>query len=275
MHERDDQLGTLLTRALAEDVDRPVDVARLLDGARAGARRIRRRRRTGAALLVVLALVAAPSGYRLLEPDSEAVRVASTPVPPEPTLPRPEPPAETKLPALPAPPEFPDEIALPADVFDRPLEQTLDLGNDVNVSTVAGQACSEGEPRPSAGRIWSWAEENSNRLDQLTVTLQLTGWAGAGGVAALRDVADDTGRCRWVDPVTENQVEGLPGEGAWVGGAEVNGLGRGYAVVQLGDVLVAVSVGHPAGREAAVAEAVRLAHIAVVRTANALIGPGQ
>lgn len=65
----DERLHALLSAGLSEQADRPVDVGGLLDGARTGARRIRRRRRAAgvtALAVVVVSLPVALTGTGLL-----------------------------------------------------------------------------------------------------------------------------------------------------------------------------------------------------------------
>ena len=290
----DARLAELLGGALSEDVERPVDTARLTAGARRGARRIRRRRGAGVAVLAVLALASVPAGQQLLETPPASMDVASTPDPTtepdagimlreaepdptdsgptEPTRPS-DPPSSgepVQLISLAAPQEFPDDAALPADAFDRPLVLLSDLGNYAKVPTVGGQECSDSGPFPSAGRSWMWAEENSNRLDQLQVDVVVTGWAGGGGSTAIQQVASNEGGCRFTDPVSGKSPAAEIGDGRWAGTQTVNGLDKGYAVTQLGDVLIAVSVTSPQGPDAAVAEAERLLPQAAERVVASL-----
>lgn len=273
-----DQHGSPLERrlraALHEGLDGdPVPTAALVAGARTGAARIRRRRRAVAAGVTALVVVAVPAGLNVLDRGAGPgpTHVASPPPSTE-TSPAPSPSGlPTELVSLAAPDAFPDDARLQPGDFDRPLELLLDLGDYADVPVVSGQECAAGPGgRPSAGRVWSWAEERSNALDQLQVHLTLTGWAGGGGSAALADVVGDAGRCRWSDPVSEVDVAELPGDGRWAGQSRDTRPPRGYAVVQLGDVLVAVTVHHPDGAAAAVAEAKRLVVLAAARTQVAL-----
>ena len=294
----DARLAELLGGALSEDVERPVDTARLTAGARRGARRIRRRRGAGVAVLAVLALASVPAGQQLLETPPASMDVASTPAPstePEillrtaepddagtlqtesPATPEPARPSDpssadepVQLISLAAPEEVPDDAVLPAEAFDRPLDLLNDLGNYPKVPTVAGQECGDSGPFPTTGRSWMWAEENSNRLDQLQVDVVVTGWAGGGGTAAIQEVASNEGGCRFTDPVTPRTSVAEIGDGRWAGTQTVNGLDKGFAVTQLGDVLIAVSVTSPQGRDAAVAEAERLLPLAAERVVASL-----
>jgi len=179
-------------------------------------------------------------------------------------------PSRPRFISLAAPKAFGDDIRLRSSDFDRRLQLTLDLGNYRKVAPVGGQECSSGDSGASAGRVWQWAEENSNRQDQVSVTLTLTGWANGRGTQAIADVADDTGVCRWSPGTKEAPSLDLPGDGKWAATRTMNGLHQGFAVVELGDVLVAVSVTHPDGEQAAVDEAKRLVVIAAGRVSARL-----
>ncbi|HEX5533038.1 MAG TPA: hypothetical protein VFX33_04785 [Actinomycetales bacterium] len=178
-------------------------------------------------------------------------------------------PSRPRFISLAAPKSFPDDLGFRSSDLRPPLQLTLDLGNYRKVSTVSGQEC-VAEPGPSAGRVWQWAEENSNRLDQVSVALTLTGWANGRGTQAIADVADDTGVCRWSPGTKETKSGDLPGDGKWAATRTMNGLHQGFAVVELGDVLVAVSVSHPDGEQAAVDEAKRLVVMAAERVSARL-----
>jgi hypothetical protein len=287
--------------------DEPVPVTSLLQGARRKATRIRRRRQVGMAGVAAIAVAAAPFGVQTFldgSPRDGATHIASTPGPstdvstptgsPSPRLRKPPPPPSESVPSsvspaptdaptpqgepsrprfisLAAPKAFPDDIGFRPGDFDRSLQLLLDLGNYRKVAPVGGQECSSADPGASAGRVWKWAEENSNRLDQVSVDLTLTGWANGRGTQAIRDVADDTGVCRWSPRTKEVPSRDLPGDGKWAATRTMDGLHQGFAAVELGDVLVAVSVTHPDGEQAAVDEAKRLVVIAAER-ASARLG---
>jgi hypothetical protein len=294
-----------LASALRAGLDEPVPVTSLLQGARRKATRIRRRRQVGMAGVAAIAVAAAPFGVQTFldgSPRDGATHIASTPGPstdvstptgsPSPRLRKPPPPPSESVPSsvspaptdaptpqgepsrprfisLAAPKAFPDDIGFRSGDFDRSLQLLLDLGNYADVPTVSGQGCTA-KPGPSAGRTWQWAEENSNRQDQVSVTLTLTGWANGRGTQAIADVADDTGACRWSPGTKETPSADLPGDGKWAATRTMNGLHQGFAVVELGDVLMAVSVTHPDGEQAAVDEAKRLVVIAAERVSARL-----
>jgi hypothetical protein len=203
-------------------------------------------------------------------PSSEPPRATEPPQQTDAPTPQGEP-SRPRFISLAAPKAFPDDIGFRPGDFDRSLQLLLDLGNYRKVAPVGGQECSSADPGASAGRVWKWAEENSNRLDQVSVDLTLTGWANGRGTQAIRDVADDTGVCRWSPRTKEVPSRDLPGDGKWAATRTMNGLHQGFAAVELGDVLVAVSVTHPEGEQAAVDEAKRLVVIAAER-ASARLG---
>ena len=291
--DRNDDIEARLTRALHDGLDGHVEVGPLLDGARAGARRIRRRRTAAAGALTAMVLLAVPLGLANLGDDAEApfagptgatttevTGTASSP-PPEPLTtapptasPSPSSPVsiEEAPPSLAAPESFPDAIAFTENDFDRPMTLGLDLGNYAKIPPVSGQSCdvesNPGRPMPTVGRTWSWNDAASDRMDQRTVDLTVTGWKSPE--EALSDIRQDTGFCTFLDPVTERPSGDLPGDGAWAGSSTRGGLTSGYAVVQLGQVLVAVTVNDPEGESAATDEAKRLVAIAAERTAAAL-----
>jgi hypothetical protein len=174
--------------------------------------------------------------------------------------------------SLAAPEKVPGTIAFaPADL-DRPMQQTLDLGNNPDIPPVAGQACGERGAMPSAGRAWTWSEDLGGGYDILVVDLTVTGWTDGGGSSAIKDVAADQGRCRFEQPVHEAPLGDLPVDGGWAGTSRSaeDRQHFGYAVVELGDVLIAVRVTHPDGAAAALAEAKRLVATAAERTVVAL-----
>jgi hypothetical protein len=286
--------------------DGPVPVTSLLQGARRKATRIRRRRQVGMAGAAAIAVAAAPFGVQTFlsgSPRDGATHIASTPgpstgvvaptgAPPSPSAlsvpsvaPSESAPSSTEASAEPtpqkqpsrprfislaAPKAFPNEVGFRSGDFEPPLRLLLDLGSERKVPPVGGQECGSGEPGPSSGRVWQWAEESSNRQDQVSVTLTLTGWANGRGTRAIADVADDTGLCRWSPGIKETPSADLPGDGKWAATRMMNGLHQGFAVVELGDVLVAVSVTHPDGEQAAVDEAKRLVVIAAERVSARL-----
>lgn len=160
--------------------------------------------------------------------------------------------------------KIPDSVAF--DSGDLPVPMvSMDIGGDGhyrNGPTVAGQECAGGIPEsrwPVTRRAWSWAEENSNRLDQLTVDQVVTGWNDSR--AAFNTMVNGTGSCRFDD---WDIVRLTPTR--WEAYATSNGLSLGWAVERLAsEVIVAVTVYHPEGPAAAAQEASRLLDIAVER----------
>jgi hypothetical protein len=264
-------LEARLARALHDGLGGHVEVGPLLHGARAGAQRIRRRRTAAAGVRTAMVLLAVPLGLATMgdgRPEGPFASATAT-TPPEPTA---EPTASAEPSSLAAPESFPNSIAFADSDFDRPMSLTLDLGNYANIPPVSGQSCDVGSnaerPMPLVGRTWSWDDAASDRMEQRTVQLSVTGWENAA--EAIADIRQDSGFCTFLDTVTERPSGDLPGEGAWVGSSTANGLTSGYAVARLGQVLVAVTVNDPEGEAAATEEAKRLVVIAAERTAAAL-----
>lgn len=177
------------------------------------------------------------------------------------------------LPGLADPGSVPDDAALRPGDLGRPLVVLSDLGDYPKGPPVDGQGCGEPDPGdavPSTRRAWMWAEESSNRLDQLVVDQVVTGWPPGDGPQVVDDIAAGTGWCRFLDDPAPVPPEELRGPVVWAATAPAAGGGTGYAVVRLGDVVVSVSVDHPDGEQAAVAEAQRLAGVAAGRVADSL-----
>ncbi|MEJ5887830.1 hypothetical protein WDZ16_05075 [Pseudokineococcus marinus] len=131
-----------------------------------------------------------------------------------------------------------------------------DLGQYRFQPTVPGQSCNGGSssPRSVAGRQWMWAEEDSDRLDQTTVELVVTGWPEGGGAAAFADVVEDDGHCTWYDDVPSPADVAVPSaDEAWAG-VRQSPVGDGSTVLlgaaRAGDLVVGVQVWHPAAGDA-------------------------
>ena len=109
--------------------------------------------------------------------------------------------------------EIPDEVAFARDDFSVPMERVYDGGQYRRIPTVQGQACNEKRfdslTQPVAGRAWSWAEEDSNRLEQVTVDLNVTGWVGdKTAELQLAAVRRDLGACRFDEALREMDDSG-------------------------------------------------------------------
>ncbi|WP_298804691.1 hypothetical protein [uncultured Pseudokineococcus sp.] len=131
-----------------------------------------------------------------------------------------------------------------------------DLGQYRFQPTVPGQSCNGGSssPRSVAGRQWMWAEEDSNRLDQTTVGLVVTGWPEGGGPSAFADVVEDDGPCAWYDDVPSPADVAVPSaDEAWAG-VRRSPVGDGSVILlgaaRTGDLVVGVQVQHPAAGDA-------------------------
>jgi hypothetical protein len=154
-----------------------------------------------------------------------------------------------------------------------------DTGQYVKIPTVSGQACNENRfermTKPVAGRSWLWAEDATNRLDQYAVTLNVTGWPAGAAEDELVRVAKDLGACRF-GRLTEVSQVSMDGEQWLAWSQRQDGMFTGHAARRTaGDVVVAVSVDSPAGREDALKTAERLAASAAERVSAAGLGkPG-
>ena len=148
------------------------------------------------------------------------------------------------------------------------MESVYDTGQYRRIPTVQGQACNEKRfdtlTQPIAGRAWTWAEENSNKLEQVSVDLNVTGWVGERTAGLqLTAVRRDRGACRFDEALTEVTRSAS----GWVGvTTRVDGIARAHAVRLVpGGVLVAVTVTSPAGEDEAVKTATQLADTAARR----------
>jgi len=113
-----------------------------------------------------------------------------------------------------------------------------------------------------------WYEEDSND-PQMGVQLIVTGWRQGTGPARFADVVENTGACRWTDPVSPASAGDLPGDQAWAG-VEDSSLNRSFAAARLGDLIVAVTVDdNSEGAEPTLAVAKDLLIIAEGRLASA------
>ena len=103
----------------------------------------------------------------------------------------------------------------------------------------------------------------SNRLDQYSIVLNVTGWAPGESRRALADVAANTGYCRFGSD--SGFAEASRTDDGWNGSSRrPDGIYSGHAVrVLAGDVIVAVSVDSPVGRKDALSQAESLLDVAV------------
>jgi hypothetical protein len=287
----DAELGARLESALRDGLrDGHVDVAQLLrDTRQASTRRTRVRRVTmiAAAAVAVGVVPVSLQAARWMSPPPVTPGTGSAPVVSPPTTP-PTPsvtpvPSEQPSPSATQPRtlpssglvspekvlyEIPDGLAFARADFSIPMESSYDSGQYRRIPTVQGQACNEKRfdslTQPVAGRAWTWAEENSNRLEQVTVDLNVTGWVGERTAELqLSAVRRDRGACRFDEALTEVSRSAS----GWVGATtRIDGIARAHAVRQVpGGVLVAVTVTDPAGEAAAVKTATMLAETAARR----------
>ena len=92
-------------------------------------------------------------------------------------------------------------MEVPLDVLpvqgDLPVPMVeLDSAAYRLIPVAMGQACNldRSGTEPVAGASDQWAEENSNRLDQLDVSTNVTAYSRGKGAGAFAEARDDTGR---------------------------------------------------------------------------------
>jgi hypothetical protein len=164
------------------------------------------------------------------------------------------------------------DLTIPAGAFPVPMASSDDFGQYRGVPTVGGQSCgadADEPPLPVAGRSWSWAEEASDRLDQYSIGLHVTGWAPGESARGLANLAANTGNCRFGSGSEFQEVSRT--DDTWTGSSRrPDGVYSGHAVqVLAGDVIVAVSVDSPVGRKDALSGAESLLDAAVDRARRA------
>ena len=93
----------------------------------------------------------------------------------------------------------------------------------------------------------------------------VTGWGSGTGAARFRDLVRDTGQCRFGREQTEEPGPRTGDPDVAAATSSSGGLAHGWAAVRIEDVIVAVTVVHPDGEEAAVALARELTALAVPR----------
>lgn len=159
----------------------------------------------------------------------------------------------------------PDEVLLTDDEVGNGRRLVSDLGQYADVAVVSGQQCNLGLPglAPVGGRSVSYFDETSSAAG--SVDLAVTVFAPGEGGQALGVLADDTGRCRWVDQVAPTGDGWVSPERLAVRGEDVFGAPVVRAVVRSGDVLVGVQVVDGRGAEQAQADAQRLADLVAER----------
>ncbi|MCI2237003.1 hypothetical protein MO973_41145 [Paenibacillus sp. TRM 82003] len=280
----DRDVEDLLRSALERDVRTgAVDESALTTGTRTRIRRLHRRRRVTWAVATLAALAAVPLTVQALPDGAVRTRPAAsaTATEPEPTAATADPTASTPtatprgtpatapgvpmtplpaapLPATPLPttaPADPDAVAydvpdLPGLVAALPAGQVLllDLGQYAKNPTVSGQACggSEIEPPQIAGRQWGYAEEDSNRLDQTSVDVVVTGWAPGTGPGAFGHlVANDSRTCGFSDDLTRRTVDVPGADETWAARWQTDGTPVTAGAARAGDLVVGVTVSNP------------------------------
>ena len=92
----------------------------------------------------------------------------------------------------------------------------------------------------------------------------VTGWASGTGPQAFADLAADSGRCVWLDPVAEVAAPSWHGDDVFLAATTpVLGSARAIAVQRVGDLLVGVTAYSDAGDAAAQVEALRVSDLVV------------
>lgn len=137
--------------------------------------------------------------------------------------------------------------ALPAGLV------TMSAGEQYRFSpTVPGSCDGDDGVDPVAGRQRMWAEEASNRLDQLVVDVAVTGWTEGTGEDALDDVRLDRADCSWPGAVPDQvdiPVEGA--DGSWLGVRGTAGEDVLHGAARTGDLVVGVQVWGRPGQDGA------------------------
>lgn len=245
------------------------DLAALRVGVDGLVRHRRRRRRQAVVAGGAVAAVLVVGGLTWsLRPGPDAGGVAAPPSPSATS----EPPAGA-VEVQPSPPTtvavdrtvVPDEVLLTDDEVGNGRRLVNDLGQYADVAVVSGQQCNLGLPglAPVGGRSVSYFDESSSAAG--SVELAVTVFAAGEGGQALGELADDTGRCRWVDQVVPTGDGWVSPERLAVRGEDVFGAPVVRAVVRSGDVLVGVQVVDGRGAEQAQADAQRLADLVAER----------
>ena len=267
-----------LVETLELAADQPFDLGALLAGVDDRVLALRRRRRQ---LLAVAAAVAAVGVVGattwLLGPGRDLGQVA-TPTPPPTAAPAPTAVVEPSTdPSTPDPSAggattgvayaIPESVVLTADQVGGGRQVTFDSADYVNQPVASGQYCDGADtgasgPAPVAGRQRTWSVSPTDFDGQLD--LVVTGWAAGTGPQAFADLAADTGRCVWLDPVTEVAAPSWRGDDVFLASTTpVLGSAKAIAVQRVGDLLVGVTAYSDAGDAAAQAEALRVSDLVV------------
>ena len=262
-----------LVETLELAADQPFDLGAVLAGVDDRVLVLRRRRRH---LLAVAASVAAVGVVGattwLLGPGRDLGQVA-TPTPPATAAPAPT--AVVEPTSDPSPGgattevayTIPESVVLTGDQVGGGRQITFDSADYANQPVASGQHCDVSEtgatgPVPVAGRQRTWNVSPTDFDGQLD--LVVTGWATGTGPQAFADLAADSGRCVWLDPVTEVAAPSWNGDEVFLAStAPVLGSAKAIAVQRLGDLLVGVTAYSDAGDDAAVAEALRVSDLVV------------
>ena len=262
-----------LVETLELAADQQFDLGAVLAGIDDRVLVLRRRRRQ---LLAVAASVAAVGVVGattwLLGPGRDLGQVA-TPTPPPTAAPAPTAVVEpTSDPAASAATSevayaIPESAVLTVEQVGAGRQVTLDTADYANQPVASGQYCDVSETgaagaAPVAGRQRTWNLSPTDFDGQ--VDLVVTGWASGTGPQAFADLAADSGRCVWLDPVTEVAAPSWHGDDVFLASTTpVLGSAKAIAVQRVGDLLVGVTAYSDAGDAAARQEALRVSDLVV------------
>ena len=261
-----------LVETLELAADQPFDLGAVLAGVDDRVVVLRRRRRqvlAAAASVAAVGVVGASTW--LLGPGRDLGQVA-TPTPPASAAPAPtavvEPTSDSSSAATSEVDyAIPDRVVLTTEQIGGGRQVTLDTADYANQPVASGQYCDAADtgatgPAPVAGRQRTWNRSPTDFDGQVEVVV--TGWASGTGPQAFADLAADTGRCVWLDPVTEVPAPSWQGDDAFLATTTpVLGSARAIAVQRVGDLLVGVTAYSEAGDAAAQSEALRVSDLVV------------
>lgn len=123
-----------------------------------------------------------------------------------------------------------------------------DRGQYPKSPTVMGQACSSRpfDPPMVAGRQITWWNEIQRWPNQASVDLVVTGRATGGGPIAFDALVANTGVCRFTDPTTPFAITVAGADQTWAAHTDSNGLPFVSGAARVGDLIVGITVLHPA-----------------------------
>lgn len=181
-----------------------------------------------------------PAPYPVDVPSSESPAPEMLPAPE--SVPPTEPPTDrgddaASLAGVGIEPEIPTSLLLQESDF--PTRTVENMGAEENyrfMPTVSGQAC--GENRRSLAPS-NASQQTMSSGGMSSVTLVITSWADPG--SAMQQVLDQSGMCRFIDPVSLSEGTDGAGRQSITGGFTANDLNQGVSVTRVGRFLVAVT----------------------------------